>query len=222
MIKKVPKDNHQVQKSKQKKKEHQKANRSILEYLVLRQKDSQLNNENKILGSYATTGLGGTDHGGFGFGFVPKDDSQSFDEAENLILEEIKKVKSGDFSDDLIRSVKLNMSMDHETRMESVDGRTWLIMSTILDNMPWEDVKNYPNRVNAVTKDDVVEIANKYFTDNYLMVRSDKGDNKKVKLENLNIIEEGNFISFRLKIQNEAIRILGCCAPSSGDDPKYF
>ena len=74
------------------------------------------------------------------------------------------------------------MSMDHETRMESVDGRTWLIMSTILDNMPWEDVKNYPNRVNAVTKDDVVEIANKYFTDNYLMVRSDKGDNKKVKL----------------------------------------
>ena len=73
--------------------------------------------------------------------------------------------------------------MDHETRMESVDGRTWLIMSTILDNMPWEDVKNYPNRVNAVTKDDVVEIANKYFTDNYLMVRSDKGDNKKVKLE---------------------------------------
>ena len=64
----------------------------------------RLNNENKILGSYATTGLGGTDHGGFGFGFVPKDDSQSFDEAENLILEEIKKVKSGDFSEDLIQS----------------------------------------------------------------------------------------------------------------------
>ena len=64
-----------------------------------------------------------------------------------MILEEIK-VKSGDFSDDLIQSVKLNMSMDHETRMESVDGRTWLIMSTILDNMR-EDVKNYPNRVNA-------------------------------------------------------------------------
>jgi Predicted Zn-dependent peptidases len=33
---------------------------------------NKLNNENKVLGSYATTGLGGTDHGGFGFGFVPK------------------------------------------------------------------------------------------------------------------------------------------------------
>ena len=144
---------------------------------------NKLNNENKVLGSYATTGLGGTDHGGFGFGFVPKDDNQSFTDAENLILNEINNVKSGDFSSELLQSIKLNMSMDHETRMESVDGRTWLIMSTILDNMPWEDVKNYPNKVNSVTKEEVVEVANKYFTDNYLIVKSDKGDNKKVKLE---------------------------------------
>ena len=144
---------------------------------------NKLNNENKVLGSYATTGLGGTDHGGFGFGFVPKDDTQSFEEGENLILKEIDKVKSGEFNEDLLQSIKLNMSMDHETRMESVDGRTWLIMSTILDNVPWEEIKNYPNKVNSVTKQKVVEVANKYFTDNYLIVRSDKGDNKKVKLE---------------------------------------
>ena len=144
---------------------------------------NKLNNENKVLGSYATTGLGGTDHGGFGFGFVPKDDTQSFEDGENLILKEIDKVKSGEFSEDLLQSIKLNMSMDHETRMESVDGRTWLIMSTILDNVPWEEIKNYPNKVNSVTKQKVVEVANKYFTDNYLIVRSDKGDNKKVKLE---------------------------------------
>ena len=144
---------------------------------------NKLNNENKVLGSYATTGLGGTDHGGFGFGFVPKDDTQSFEDGENLILKEIDKVKSGEFSEDLLQSIKLNMSMDHETRMESVDGRTWLIMSTILDNVPWEEIKNYPNKVNSVTKQKVVDVANKYFTDNYLIVRSDKGDNKKVKLE---------------------------------------
>ena len=144
---------------------------------------NKLNNENKVLGSYATTGLGGTDHGGFGFGFVPKDDTQSFEDGENLILKEIGKVKSGDFSEDLLQSIKLNMSMDYETRMESVNGRTWLIMSTILDDVSWEEIKNYPNKVNSVTKQKVVEVANKYFTDNYLIVRSDKGDNKKVKLE---------------------------------------
>ena len=29
-------------------------------------------------------------------------------------------------------------------------------------------------------------------------------------------------ISFRLKIQNESVRILGCYAPSVGDEPEYF
>ena len=29
-------------------------------------------------------------------------------------------------------------------------------------------------------------------------------------------------ISFKLTVQNEEIRILGCYAPSSGDDPEFF
>ena len=49
----------------------------------------KLTAENKILNAYATTGLGGTDLGGFGFQFVPKDDDQSFDAAEKLILDQI-------------------------------------------------------------------------------------------------------------------------------------
>ena len=44
----------------------------------------KLTADNKILNAYATTGLGGTDLGGFGFQFVPKDDDQSFDAAESL------------------------------------------------------------------------------------------------------------------------------------------
>ena len=47
-------------------------------------------------------------------------------------------------------------------------------------------------------------------------------NNKKVKIEDLPVIEEGSIISFRLKIQDYAIRILGCYAPSFGDDPDYF
>ena len=47
-------------------------------------------------------------------------------------------------------------------------------------------------------------------------------NNKKVKIEDISIIEDGMLVSFRLKIQNETIRILGCYAPSSGDEPEYF
>ena len=45
---------------------------------------------------------------------------------------------------------------------------------------------------------------------------------KKIKIEDLSIIQEGMLISFRLVVQNEEIRILGCYAPSSGDDPEFF
>ena len=143
----------------------------------------KLTAENKILNAYATTGLGGTDLGGFGFQFVPKDDDQSFEAAEKLILDQIEKVKSGEFESELLDFIKLNINMSHETSMESVGGRLWLIMSIILDNKPWEDIKSYPQRVNSVTKEQIVKVANKYFNENYLIVRSDKGDHEKVKLE---------------------------------------
>ena len=143
----------------------------------------RLTTENKILSAYATTGLGGTDLGGFGFQFVPKDDNQTFDETEELVLNEIDKVKTGNFDPELLDFIKLNINMSHETRMESVSGRLWLIMSIILDNKPWEDIKSYPEKINSVTRDQIIEVANKYFNENYLIVRSDKGDHDKVKLE---------------------------------------
>jgi len=143
----------------------------------------KLNAENKILGSYASTGLGGTDHGGFGFRFVPKDDSQTFDAAERLIIKELNKVKSGEFDEEILKSIKLNMNMSHETSMESVRGRLWLIMSIILDNKPWMDIKSYPEIINNISKEQIVSVANKYLNDNYLIVRSDKGDHDKVKLD---------------------------------------
>ena len=42
------------------------------------------------------------------------------------------------------------------------------------------------------------------------------------KIEDLSIIQEGMLISFKLIVQNEEIRILGCYAPSSRDDPEFF
>ena len=66
----------------------------------------KLTADNKILNAYATTGLGGTDLGGFGFQFVPKDDDQSFDEAEKLILDQIEKVKAGEFETELLDFIK--------------------------------------------------------------------------------------------------------------------
>ena len=70
----------------------------------------------------------------------------------------------------------------------------------------------------------------KYLLSNYKHVgtyTNSKGvvilyNNKKVKIDDVSIIEDGMLVSFRLNIQNESIRILGCYAPSSGDEPEFF
>ena len=41
-------------------------------------------------------------------------------------------------------------------------------------------------------------------------------------MDDVAIIQKGMLLSFWLKINNECIRILGCYAPSAGDEPEFF
>merc|ERR1712163_42947 len=45
---------------------------------------------------------------------------------------------------------------------------------------------------------------------------------KKVKVDNIEVIQEGMLLSFNVSAQNEIVKILTCYAPSSGDDPEFF
>ncbi|OUW80122.1 MAG: hypothetical protein CBD77_00955 [bacterium TMED217] len=143
----------------------------------------KLNTENKILSATGYSGIGGKDHGGFGFGFIPKDDLQTFDQGESLMLGAINDVKNGRFDEGALESIKLNMKMSHERSMEGSSGRLWKIMQIISKNLSWEEIKSYPQRIDNISKDKIVEVANRYLNDNYLIVRSDKGDPEKIKLD---------------------------------------
>ena len=45
---------------------------------------------------------------------------------------------------------------------------------------------------------------------------------KRVKVDNIEVIQEGMLLSFNISSQNETVKILTCYAPSSGDDPEFF
>ena len=42
------------------------------------------------------------------------------------------------------------------------------------------------------------------------------------KIDDVSIIQEGMLLSFRMKIQNKYVRILGWYPPSDGDKPEFF
>ena len=142
----------------------------------------RLSVENKILSAGAFS-IGGIDHGGMGFQFLPKLLFQTFRSAEDLVIDEITKVRNGEFDEDMLESIKLNMIQAHESSLESMQKRLWLILSTIMDNRSWADTRSYPDRIGSIDKAQVLKVAQKYFTDDYLVVRSKIGFPKKTKLE---------------------------------------
>ena len=44
----------------------------------------------------------------------------------------------------------------------------------------------------------------------------------KTKVDDVQIIQDGMLLSFWLKINTEYIRVLGCYAPSAGDEPEFL
>ena len=143
----------------------------------------RLSIENKLLGSSAISGLGGADHGAMGFMFIPKLIFQTFKGAENVVLDQIERVKQGDFSEEYLQSIKLSIIRSHESGLENASNRLNYAMDIILNDRTWEDIMNYPERITAIDKKEIVRVANKYFGDDYLVLKSRIGFPKKTKLE---------------------------------------
>ncbi|SVA91233.1 uncharacterized protein METZ01_LOCUS144087, partial [marine metagenome] len=142
----------------------------------------QLAVERKILSAGAFN-MDYADLGANNFFFLPKLFLQSLTKAENLVLGQIEKLKSGDFDDEYFNAVKLTMIRQHEENMENMEGRLFTLVDTYAKEKSWDDIVNFPKKLDAITKNEVVEVANKYFGNDYLVLHSKMGFPKKHKLE---------------------------------------
>ena len=123
------------------------------------------------------------DMGAANFFFMPKLFFQSLNKAEKLVIGQVDKLKTGEFDDSFFDAVKLTMIRQHEQNMENMEGRLFSLVDLYTKNQTWEDMINWPNELDKITKADVIEISNKYFGDDYLVLHSKKGSPEKQKLE---------------------------------------
>jgi zinc protease len=115
--------------------------------------------------------------------FVPKIAGQSLEDAEKLILAEIKKLRNGEFSDTLLESIKLNLYRDKLMALESPTNLAYAFMEVFTTNGHYNDVWTEPMRVRDVTRAEIIRVANEYFGDNYLAFHSKMGFPKKDKID---------------------------------------
>ena len=118
--------------------------------------------------------------------YVPKLIGQSFDEAETLIFDCLDQLKRGEFSDDLFEAVRMSMLTGRIRATEDLNKLANLFIEMESTGQTYEEFLAETERIKTITKDEVVAIANKYFGNDYLDVRSKMGSSAKDKVEKPN------------------------------------
>lgn len=109
----------------------------------------------------------------------PKD-GQSMDEVRSLILAEVAKLRAGDFDESLIEAAISNIKLSQMRQLENNSNRAMMMVNSFIKGSDWADEVHELDRLEKVTKADVVEWANKYLTvHSYVVVYKHQGVNPK-------------------------------------------
>jgi len=122
---------------------------------------------------------GGNDYSTFFMLGLPKD-KQSLTEVRKILLAEVEKLKRGEFSEELLQSILRNEKRNDLIGQQNNYNRTISFVEAHIYQIPYEKIVNRLDRLEQLTKDDIVRVANKYLGDNYACVQkiqSTKGVN---------------------------------------------
>jgi len=123
------------------------------------------------------------DYGACIFLLVPKIVGQKLQDAETLVKAEIDRLRNGDFDEAMLESIKLQLYKNFQLSMESNDYKMNMFASAFGRYQNIDEMLVYPKLVMAVTKEEVVKVAAKYYADNYLAFYSNMGFPKKEKID---------------------------------------
>ena len=103
-----------------------------------------------------------------GFAVVPNIPFGSLPKAEKLCWEQIEKVKRGEFSDKEVEALKFEAARNAEEMLETIAGRSEQMVSVMTQGRSWKEYLDQVEAIRGISRDDIVRVANKYFTDKYI------------------------------------------------------
>ena len=142
--------------------------------------DLDLNQQQKVLGAYG--GFSGQpDYSTFLAGGIPKA-GQSLEEVRDLLLGEVAKLRSGDFDEKLIEASINNLKLALMRDYEDNDSRADMYVQSFITGTDWADEVAQIDRMSKITKQDVIDWANRYLGENsYAIVYKRQGEDKSVQ-----------------------------------------
>jgi predicted Zn-dependent peptidase len=106
---------------------------------------------------------------------------QTLDEVRELMLGELAKLRRGEFSNDLIKSIVNNTKKEIIEGNESYTNRASNLQNDFTTGIDWRTEIATVNELSTITKAQIVAFANKYLTENnYVIVYKHQGEDKNI------------------------------------------
>lgn len=108
-------------------------------------------------------------------------EGQSLDQVKTLLLQEIDKLRKGEFSDDLIQSIVNNERKNIIQNNEKYSSRASTLMDEFTSDIDHKAALEYVEEISKLTKKDIMDFASKYLQDNnYVAIYKRKGEDKNI------------------------------------------
>jgi predicted Zn-dependent peptidase len=95
---------------------------------------------------------------------------QTPEEAFKLLLDNVESLKNGDFDADDLKASLVNFEVKQKMAHESNVSRASIIVDSYIKREPWGKTVTYLDRLNSITKNDVVRVARQYLGPNRVVV----------------------------------------------------
>jgi len=140
--------------------------------------DLNINQQQTMLQAYAGH-MALADYSVFVMGGSPRE-GQTLEEARQLLMDELEKLKKGDFPDELLTAIINNRKLQEMEALEHNRARTSMFQDAFINGIDWKDAVEQTNRIAALTKEDIVDFARRRFNDNYVTVFKRQGDDPNI------------------------------------------
>ena len=99
---------------------------------------------------------------------------ESDDATKTIVMREVDKIKNGQISDELIASVKSMYAQAEKLEEESRSAKMNHLMDAFTYGKPLDDIFTQNEKIQALTKDEIVRVAKKYFDAPYMTISFDE------------------------------------------------
>ncbi|PAC29352.1 pitrilysin family protein [Flectobacillus sp. BAB-3569] len=112
---------------------------------------------------------------------TPKN-GQSLEEVRDLLLGQLDLLKKGQFDESIIKAIAANYKLNAIQGLEKNDARAYKLLNdfVVSKGADWNETSAMTDALSKVTKQQVIDFANKYCGNGYVIVYKRKGEDKNI------------------------------------------